>query len=251
MQSRTSIIGKSAILSAVIVLFIFGCGGSFNPLTWNTQIERLVSPQQLVQPEKVGEFYAEMEKQTGSNPAKMFEFISSEIQYTNDFSNYAAINHLATAEEVLLSRQDDCDGQAVLLCSVLRYAGYEAYTVIGYSHAWVEVEMEETLLIDYRGEDWYVRFNESSVEWRVTSFLLLAIEEFLFLMLFFSIVMYSYEKGFLTYLQEVLGFFKYVFLPLLICVVAVVIVVRFWVMGTLALFVSVLLIMEIIARLRK
>lgn len=252
MQSRTSVIKKSVILSAVIVLFVFGCGGSVNLLTWKTQIERLISPQQLIQPEKVAEFYAEMEPHTGTDPTKIYEFISSEIQYTSDLFNYAAMNHLATAEEVLLSKKDDCDGQAVLLCSVLRYQGYDAYVVIGPSHAWVEVEPDT--LINYRGGDWFVRFNESAVEWKWTTLLLWILEEFLLLTVVFSFVGYAYEKKALVYLQEALGYLKYVLLfflgYILIGILVLVVKSTLWIFWLVVVLVSILLVVKVVTKVR-
>ena len=160
----TSVIKKAVIISAVIVIFAIIVGGSLNPLTWKSQCERFISPQQLIQPEKTAAFYEEMEDSVKDSPIQMFSFIERKIRYAGDVFNYKALNHLATAEEVLLSGRDDCDGQAVLLCSVLQYAGYTSYAVIGPNHAWVEVEGEEPLLINYKGGDWTVKFNESFVE---------------------------------------------------------------------------------------
>ena len=211
MHPNTSIIKKSLAVSTVVVLFIVSCGGSINPVMWKSQAERRLHPQILIQPEKVAQFYQDTFRST-DDPTELFEIIVSEILYTNDFFNHASLDHLPTAEEVLLTRQDDCDGQAVLLCSVLRYAGYDAYTVVGPSHAWVEVRSEETILINYRGGDGFVKFNESSVEWDITPLILLIMEELLLLTVVFSLLFYAYERGFFTYVQEVLGYFKYVLL---------------------------------------
>ncbi|MBU7030706.1 MAG: transglutaminase domain-containing protein [Theionarchaea archaeon] len=251
MQVNPSVIKKSTILSAIVVVFLFTCGGSLNPRTWKTQVNRLTSPCMLIQPDKVAHFYQEMEEYVQTDPVKMFEFIEAEIQYTNDIFNHRAVNHLATAEEVLLSQKDDCDGQAVLLCSVLRYKGYDAYTLIGPSHAWVEVETDEETLSINSGRSWFVKFNESSAEWKIQPLLLFIIEEFLLLTVFFYLLIYSYEKGFFTPLQDVLGYFKYVFLLLLGGVVIVIILLTYWVPGLLAVSVAALVIMEVLARARR
>lgn len=255
MQSRLSIIKKSVAISAVVVLFIFSCGGSFNPLSWKSQAERRVSPQVLIQPEKMASFHADIESYAEGDLYKAFEFIESEILYTSDFFNHASLDHLATAEEVLSSGQDDCDGQAVLLCSVLRYEGLNAFTVIGPSHAWVEVETDETLLINYKGGKGFVRFNESSVEWQVTPLILLVLEEFLLLVVIFSVLLFAYEKGLFTLIQEVFGYFRYVFLFLLGYVLIGALVLwtqsTLWVFGLLIVVISILLIMKVVAALRK
>lgn len=251
MRSRISIIKRSVLLSTVIVLFIFGCQGALNPLTWKTQIERFVSPQQLIQPEKVAPFYQEMREEIKRDPEDIFWYIKFRIKYRNDLANYGALNHLATAEEILLREQDDCDGYAVVTCSVLRRAGYTAYAVIGPSHAWVEVEAEEPLLIDYKGGDWFVKFNESSCAWKVESYLLMVLEEFFLLVALFSILIYSYEKGVFTFIGDLVGYMKYVILLFFIFAVIIVIFARFWTPGTIVFCVSALVVMEIVSRLRK
>lgn len=251
-----SIIRKSVLLSGVITLFVFTCGGSLNFLTWKTQVDRLASPHTLIQPDKTAHFYEEMGEDVRCNPLKIFEYIQSQILYTSDLFNHAALNHLATAEEVLASKKDDCDGQAVLLCSVLRYAGHDAYTLIGPFHAWVEVETEEgTLPINYLGGDWFVKFNESHTEWRFKPLFLFIVEEFSLLTVVFSLSMYSYQKGFLTiiraHVEEILGYFKYVFLISVGAVLIVVIILTFWIPGIVVASLGVLLVMEIIARIRE
>jgi hypothetical protein len=242
---------RSIILSAIFTLFIFGCGGSFNPLTWKTQIDRFTSPHQLIQPDKVALFYEEMRGEIKEDPEDMFWYIKFKVKYSNDLVNHGAFNHLATAEEVLQSGRDDCDGQAVLLCSVLRYAGYEAYTLIGASHSWVEVEAEEILLIDYKGGDWFVRFNESSTEWKVKPFLFMVFQEFLLFLVFFSIVVYCREKGVFAYLEDSIGYIKYVVVLFLMGAGLIVIFARFWTLGLIVTSVSILVVMEIISRSRE
>jgi len=51
--------------------------------------------------------------------------------------------------ETLLEREGDCEDKGILICSLLRILGYEAYTVIGYveiegqkyGHGWAEVKI--------------------------------------------------------------------------------------------------------------
>jgi hypothetical protein len=248
MQPR--ILKKSVILSAVIVLFIFSCGGTINPSMWKSQVERRLSPQMLIQPEKMNYFFQEV---VDKNPYEIFEFIESEIEYTDDFLNHASLDHLPTAEEVILSGKDDCDGQAVILCSILRFKGYPAYTVVGPSHAWVEVEGYDP--INYRGGTWFVRFNESSAEWNIISLLFLILEEFALLTIVFSLVLYGYEKGVLMYVKEVLGYFKYIFLFFLGYILIGVFVLfaksTLWVFWLVVILVSLLLIVKVMGMIRK
>ncbi|KYK36797.1 MAG: transglutaminase domain-containing protein [Theionarchaea archaeon] len=251
----TSIIKKSVIISAVVVLFIFGCGGSFNPSSWKNQIERRANPDILIQPEKVASFYAQIESSINGDPEKAFEYIESEILYTSDFFNHASLDHLPTAEEVLRSGQDDCDGQAVLLCSVLRYAGYDAYVIIGPSHAWVEVNTEDPLFINSKGGTWFLKFNESHVEWRIVPFILLIVEEFLFLAVFFSVLLFTYEKGVLTYLHEIFSYVKYVLLFFCGYIMVGILVLytrsTVWILGLIGFSIGILLIMKLFSIVRR
>lgn len=247
---QSNLVKKSVILSAVIVLFIFSCGGSINPLMWKSQIERRLSPQILIQPQEMNYYFQEV---IDKNPYEIFEFIESEIEYTDDFLNHASLDHLPTAEEVIHSGKDDCDGQAVILCSILRFKGYPAYTVVGPSHAWVEVEGYDP--INYRGGTWFVRFNESSAEWNITSLLLLILEEFALLTIVFSLVLYGYEKGVLMYVKEVLSYFKYVFLFFLGYILIGVFVLfaksTLWVFWLVIFLMSLLLVMKVMGMVRK
>ena len=247
----SSVLKKAVIIAAVMVIFAIVVGGSLNPLTWKTQCERFISPQQLIQPEKMAAFYAEMEDSVKDNPIQIFSFIERKIRYTGDVFNYKALNHLATAEEVLKSGRDDCDGQAVLLCSVLQYAGYTSYAVIGPNHAWVEVEGEEPLLINYKGGEWIVKFNDKVIQWNYGAFLLMVLGNFFLMTLFFFGVLYLYKKGFQTYITESFGYFKYIFLLLILVAGATVIMARWWVPGLLTSSIALLVIMEIVSQLRK
>jgi hypothetical protein len=264
MKSTLTLIKKAATLSALMVVLVFACGGSLNPLAWKTHAERFISPSQLVQPEKTASFYADMEDTVKDNPVQMFSYIERKIRYTNDLFNYKALNHLPTTEEVLQSGKDDCDGQAVLLCSVLRHAGYNAYAVIGPNHAWVEVqgvdlgedlegedlEGEELLLINYRGGARIVKFNESYTEWYYVTLLFVIIGDFLLLTGFFTMVLYIFTKSVQSYIQESFGFFKYIIALVLMAALAAVIMAKYWVPGLMAASVAFLVIMEIIARVR-
>ena len=272
MKSTLPLIKKASALSALMVILVFGCGGSVNPLAWKTHAERFISPSQLIQPEKTASFYADMEDTMKDNPVQMLSYIERKIKYTNDLFNYKALNHLPTTEEVLQSGKDDCDGQAILLCSVLRYAGYEAYAVIGPNHAWVEVEgvdleqdveqgdmeedlkgedvEEELLLINYRGGARIVKFNESYTEWYYTTLLFVIIGDFLLLTGLFTMVLYIFTKSVQSYIQESLGFFKYIIAMIFMAALAAVIMAKYWVPGLMVASLAFLVIMEVIARVR-
>jgi hypothetical protein len=139
------------------------------------------------------------------------------------------------------------------MCSVLQYAGYDAYAVVGPSHAWVEVHADSVVSLDHRGKDWYVKFNESSVEWKLGPLLLLIIEEFTLLTLFFFALIYSNEAGVFTYVQEFIGYFKYILLffvgYLLIGVLILVTRSTVWILGLTLILILFLALMKLISKL--
>jgi hypothetical protein len=247
----TSSVKKALLISFVLILFIYGCGGSANPLIWKEYLDRFSSPQQLVQPGAVDEFLIEMERED-SDPLTVFVHVEHEIAYKSDIFTHASIQHLSTTREVLQSREDDCDGIAVLMCSLLRNKGYTAYAVMGPTHAWVEYEDRGILTsLDYRGGDWIVRFNESSAEWNIPILLFSMGKEFLFLSILLGLLFYSYEKGVLTQLREFLDYFQYIIPLVLITAVAAIIILTFWVPGILLISIICLIVAEIIARVRR
>lgn len=243
---------KSVILAGILILFVFGCGGAVNPVLWKTYVERFSSPQQLIQPEKVQVLYEEMEDNVKDDPVQIFSVIEWKIQYRADVVTRGALNHLATTEEALVMGEDDCDGQAVVLCSVLRYAGYDAYAVIGPYHSWVEVRTgPEVVLVNFREGSWFVKFNESHAEWNYLTFFVIVAGEFLLLIMVFFVVFYGYERGLPTYVQESLGFIKYVVVIMVVVLATAVVMSRWWVPGLMTLSVVLLVVTEIIARLRR
>jgi hypothetical protein len=241
---------KSLLISSILMLFIYGGGGSPNPLTWRSHVDRFISPQQLVQPDVVSEFAREIDS-TVSDPHALFELVEQKIEYKSDLVTHASIQHLSTTEEVLQSREDDCDGIAVLVCSLLRFKGYTAYAVMGPTHAWVEYEDKDDLVsIDYRGGDWFVRFNESTTEWNLQVFILSMGKEFVFLNALIGLILYSYERGIITRIKEFIGYFQYILPLVLIAGVTAIIILTFWVPGILLVSIACLIVTEIIARLR-
>lgn len=249
---KTLAVKKSVILSGVLVLFVFGCGGAVNPLLWKTYIERFSSPEQLIQPEKAAALYEEMEDNVKDDPVQVFSVIEWKIKYKSDVVTYGALNHLATTEEALVRGEDDCDGQAVVLCSVLRHAGYDAYAVIGPYHSWVEVRTgPEVVLVNVEEGSWFVKFNESVTEWNYATFFVTVAGEFLLLIFVFFVVFYGYEQGLPTYVQESLGFIKYVVVIMVIVLATVFVMSRWWVPGLMTLSVTLLVVTEVIARLRQ
>jgi hypothetical protein len=248
----TGPIKKGVILSAIIVIFVFGVGGSLNPVTWKTQFARFTSPQQLIQPESVESFYAEMSDNVKDDPEQIFSVIERKIKYKNDILNYKAVNHLATTKEILKTQQDDCDGQAVLLCSILRYTGYDAYAVIGPYHAWVETEHHgQYIKVNYEKGDWFVKFNELNTEWNVRAFLFFVLGDFLLLTIFFTVLFYIFERKVRKYIEESLGYIQYVIVFLVVIVLTAFIMFQWWIPGLMVASVVFLGVSEVISRVRS
>ncbi|MBU7042072.1 MAG: transglutaminase domain-containing protein [Theionarchaea archaeon] len=246
-----SALRKSLLISFLCILFIYGCGGSINPLTWKSYMERFTSPQQLVQPEVVHAFIIETHSEH-SDPVALFATVEENIEYKSDILTHASIQHLSTTWEVLQNREDDCDGIAVLMCSLLRNRGYTAYAVMGPTHAWVEYEEQgRTTSIDFRSGNWIVRFNESAVQWNTAVLILSVVREFVFLSVLIGLLLYSYERGLLTRLREFLDYFQYILPLLLIASVATIIILTFWVPGIVIVSITCLVVAEIVARLRR
>ncbi len=101
------------------------------------------------------------------------------INYTYDFFQFPGVfDHVPIPAEVLATRQDDCDGIAVVTVSLLVRLGYEAYVAESDSHWWTYVKIYgEDLNSSVRGRtytviylNWwdsigepYVIFNQTTV----------------------------------------------------------------------------------------
>ena len=177
------IVIKLSILSLLLTFFVVMLGGSMNPLIWKQQFERKLNPTVLLDPnssaikslnDRFEESYDFLLKLKREDivflDALMIEisniYVQSQISYEGDTSNYHSIDHLATTSEILKRGADDCDGQAILIASLLRYRGYDAYVVFGYSHVWVEVHLGNKIISinnPERHDVWYCKFNEQNV----------------------------------------------------------------------------------------
>lgn len=221
-----------------------------NPLAWKTQANRFFFPQQLILPETTADLFHEMEENVKDDPAQMFSVIEWKVQYATDLFNYGALNHLANAEEVLLRGRDDCDGQAVVLCSVLRYAGYDAVAVIGPYHSWVEVRDTPPTFINYREGTWFVKFNEQFVQWNYQVLFLFFMGEFLLFFVGLMVAFYVVQKGLPRYVDESVGYLKYTALIIAAFVLTALVMSRYWVPGLMAFSAILLIGLEIIAQVR-
>ena len=123
-------------------------------------------------------------------------YVQSQISYEGDTSNYHSIDHLATTSEILKRGADDCDGQAILIASLLRYRGYDAYVVFGYSHVWVEVHLDNKIISinnPERHDVWYCKFNEQNVN-GIFCLSLIYLWDFLLFLSLLSMLDYLYKK---------------------------------------------------------
>ncbi|MHA1268284.1 MAG: hypothetical protein ACTSPY_00735 [Candidatus Helarchaeota archaeon] len=145
-----------------------------NPLDWGNQINRRINKHQLITPNdpKIAllnqSFFVWYKDKNdtyfGSPTSTAFKDLDEVIQvkivqfylynrsnpdrilhYSYDFFNppRLAYDHLATVNEILNENAtygtDDCDGIAVVTCSLLTFMGYDAYIAEGDSHWWTVV----------------------------------------------------------------------------------------------------------------
>jgi len=103
------------------------------------------------------------------------------INYTYDFFQFPGVfDHIPTPAEVLATRQDDCDGIAVVTVSLLVRLGYEAYVAESDSHWWTYVKIYgEDLNSSVRGRtytvvylNWWESIGEPYVIFNQTTFIL-------------------------------------------------------------------------------
>ncbi|MFX0085978.1 MAG: hypothetical protein ACFFAU_09900 [Candidatus Hodarchaeota archaeon] len=95
-------------------------------------------------------------------------FIKEKIDYTTDISNEAhiAFEHYPSVAQVLDTQKDDCDGRAIVACSLLVHRGYDSYVIINEQHAWVVTNVNgstEHILRDNYNTLWLLRWNHKQV----------------------------------------------------------------------------------------
>jgi hypothetical protein len=227
-------------------MFILVTGGNANPAVWVEQAQRKADPSQLVgmEPEALSSLEAEfsfylrnLESGIGtpcfSEPTTIFHsvycFVTSKIAYGDDKRVYYGLDYLATPSEALLMGRDDCDGKAVVICTMLAARGYDAYVVMGTKHTWVEVKTDDSYVyisyIDAKnpviitGEQlpdeptWYVRFNAKENNWRPHPLLIQGVLVWLYLVVAMMAAYHVYAHRLysrpLTYISEMAGYFKY------------------------------------------
>lgn len=215
-----------------------------SPLIWKQQFERRVNPTMLLEPsspaiqklnERFEAYYGYLLKfktedllygyaaiLTTEDLALLDQFtlevsniyIHSQIEYKRDLNNYQCIDHLATSSEIVERGADDCDGQAILIASLLRYRGYDAYVVVGYTHVWVDVHLDDRVISinnPKRSHVWYYKFDERNVQWSILPFFILFMGFFMLFYSLLSVLYYLYKKNVVEYISDYIYVFKYVF----------------------------------------
>ncbi|MCK4637708.1 MAG: hypothetical protein KAT49_07505 [Methanomicrobia archaeon] len=235
---------KLSVVSLLLAFFVVMVGGSMNPLMWKQQFERRQNPTMLLEPtsptiKKLNEgfeasyghilkfktqdlLYGYAAILTKEDLVLLDRFtlevsniyIQSQVGYKTDIGNYHSIDHFATSSEIIQRGADDCDGQAILIASLLRYRGYDAYVVVGYSHVWVDVHLDDRVISinnPERSDVWYCKFDERNVQWSILPFFILFMGFFMLFYSLLSVLYYLYKKNVLEYIRDYMYVFKYVF----------------------------------------
>ncbi len=168
-----------------------------------------------------------------SPPMTIFQsiycFVTSKIAYGDDKRVYYGLDYLATPSEALARGADDCDGKAVVICTMLAARGYNASVVMGTKHTWVEVTdagryvyisyidaKDAVIISDEPLPDeptWYVRFNAMENNWRMWLLLLQGVLVWAYLVVAMVAAYHIYSNRLysrpIMYISEMAGYFKY------------------------------------------
>ncbi len=84
------------------------------------------------------------------------------LPYRDDYLNWLTADYWPTVLEALGKGSEDCDGRAIVACSILQGMGYQAYVVVGLDHLWVMVRDGDSWIeILYPRPPAVMVFNES------------------------------------------------------------------------------------------
>ncbi len=194
-------------------------GGCSDVSEWPTQFFYKLNPTMTVQPYNplIGELNEDFESDFAPFQASLTKrgvpwdefvkaefnalerFIVNRVPYLKDIKNPAhpSFEHFPTIEQAL-TYGDDCDGRAFVACSLLLYRGHLSYVVLNNNHAWVVTYLPSgaafNILQSCNRNQWYVRWNDSALEFNFTHpmvllvafvFFLLILRQFPQLMTFF------------------------------------------------------------------
>lgn len=72
-------------------------------------------------------------------------FVYGHIKYVHDWVQYGNVEDWPTLDEVTRTRQDDCDGRALVAASLSQRYGINAHLVADLSHVWVKADIGESM----------------------------------------------------------------------------------------------------------
>jgi hypothetical protein len=99
--------------------------------------------------------------------------IAERIEYCTDMENpnYKAFEHFPTVSQVLENKKDDCDGRAIVACSLLIHRGYNSYVIMNERHAWVITYFEDGSFVEILknpipddDHNWLLQWNDHTVK---------------------------------------------------------------------------------------
>ena len=214
-MSSLSISHKELLFAGILTLVYLLTGFTPNPLAWPDQISHRIALTDNIQPQnpqiqilnsEFESYYANNFVILSSYPTNPVEleiyavgrFMSHRIKYGQDIANYLSWDYRPSISEVLNRGSDDCDGIAIVACSILTLRGFDSYVVIGKWHAWVEVELDDGRIMTILDaglkeiSPWYTRFNADRFELRAITLLDLVLHNFLIILFFEKIIVITY-----------------------------------------------------------
>ncbi len=184
MKSRKIIIGTVIGIGILIII----TGGCIKPSEWPTQLSHKLDLPSTIEPdhaeieelnECIEEGWTELSKYHPGEEAIKGElsYIEYEIKecidYCTDLENpdYQAFEHFPTVTQVFESRVDDCDGRAIVACSLLIHRGYNSYVIMNDRHAWVITYLDDGSTIEILknpipedDHSWLLQWNDQIVK---------------------------------------------------------------------------------------
>jgi len=138
-------------------------------------INREQDPRKLIHPysEQVCKIRAEIfpnkKNYTIDDIWTVVNYVFARINYSFDWFNWGLYEYFPTADETIERESEDCDGRAILCCSILRSMNLNAWVVFGVDHAWVRVITENSFedLMGPRPPEFYM-FNEERIVYFMT-----------------------------------------------------------------------------------
>lgn len=74
----------------------------------------------------------------------VLNYVYTHLNYSYDWSNWWMYEYLPTLEQVIERGLEDCDGYAILACSILRSMDLDAWIMCGTDHYWIRVFTEDS-----------------------------------------------------------------------------------------------------------